>query len=143
MRLTNIFQTFLGVQVGSEVAMDCANVSSPSELLTKHTAGRPEMETANSSQVETTLTSSTLHHRPHPLQPSTTEAPSEDPVDAQEKHDREASEFECNVCFEAATEPVVTVCGHLYCWGCLAEWLLRASICPVCKAGVKKETVRL
>jgi E3 ubiquitin-protein ligase RNF5 len=23
--------------------------------------------------------------------------------------------FECNICFEQAQEPVITVCGHLYC----------------------------
>ena len=27
--------------------------------------------------------------------------------------------FECNVCLELASEPVVTLCGHLYCWPCL------------------------
>ncbi len=27
--------------------------------------------------------------------------------------------FECNICLELASEPVVTLCGHLYCWPCL------------------------
>lgn len=31
----------------------------------------------------------------------------------------DASHFECNVCLEVAQEPVVTLCGHLYCWPCL------------------------
>ncbi|KXS16770.1 AAA-domain-containing protein [Gonapodya prolifera JEL478] len=58
----------------------------------------------------------------------------------------EGGEFECNICFEVAADPVVTVCGHLFCWPCLARWLERAGpgmsgVCPVCKAGVKKETV--
>ena len=53
-----------------------------------------------------------------------------------------ASPFECNVCFEEAKEPVVTRCGHLYCWHCLSEWLERGALdCPVCKASVTRETV--
>jgi RING-type zinc-finger len=31
--------------------------------------------------------------------------------------------FCCNICLEAVTEPVVTRCGHLYCWPCLYQWL--------------------
>lgn len=27
--------------------------------------------------------------------------------------------FDCNVCYDVAREPVVTLCGHLYCWPCL------------------------
>lgn len=48
--------------------------------------------------------------------------------------------FECNVCFEIANEPVVTVCGHLYCWPCLYRWLQQGSHqCPVCKGVVNDE----
>ncbi|CAM0945074.1 unnamed protein product [Alopecurus aequalis] len=55
--------------------------------------------------------------------------------------------FDCNICLDFAVEPVVTRCGHLYCWPCIYEWLRcsleahagdgRASTrrpCPVCKA---------
>lgn len=43
-----------------------------------------------------------------------------------------------------ASEPVVTLCGHLYCWPCLYRWLQVQShcrTCPVCKAGVEKDKV--
>lgn len=33
------------------------------------------------------------------------------------------SRFTCNICFDAVVEPVVTQCGHLYCWPCLFRWL--------------------
>src|SRR5579859_6133928 len=33
------------------------------------------------------------------------------------------AQFECNICFDAAREPVVTQCGHLYCWPCLHQVL--------------------
>mmetsp|Transcript_15792 Transcript_15792/g.36563 ORF Transcript_15792/g.36563 Transcript_15792/m.36563 type:complete len:363 (-) Transcript_15792:316-1404(-) len=31
--------------------------------------------------------------------------------------------FSCNICFDEVVEPVVTTCGHLYCWPCLFQWL--------------------
>ncbi|KAM0912056.1 hypothetical protein ACQ4PT_013056 [Festuca glaucescens] len=46
--------------------------------------------------------------------------------------------FECNICLDAAKEPVVTPCGHLFCWPCLYQWLHGHSThseCPVCKGG--------
>jgi hypothetical protein len=50
-----------------------------------------------------------------------------------------------NVLLQLASEPVVTLCGHLYCWPCLYRWLQVQShcrTCPVCKAGVEKDKVR-
>ncbi len=42
--------------------------------------------------------------------------------------------FDCNICFEPANSPVVTGCGHLYCWPCLEVWLGKgARDCPVCR----------
>jgi hypothetical protein len=50
--------------------------------------------------------------------------------------------FECNVCLDTVVDPVVTRCGHLYCWTCLYRWLhTNHTECPVCKAGVRAETV--
>ncbi|GBE58532.1 zinc C3HC4 type RING finger domain-containing protein [Babesia ovata] len=50
--------------------------------------------------------------------------------------------FDCNICFEEVVEPVVTRCGHLFCWGCLLNWINRDNdSCPVCHAGVTKENV--
>jgi E3 ubiquitin-protein ligase RNF5 len=55
----------------------------------------------------------------------------------------EDSAFICNVCLEVSTrDPVVTQCGHLYCWPCLYRWLnTNHTTCPVCKAGVTRENV--
>eukprot|EP00958_Prasinococcus_capsulatus_P011649 scaffold1161_cov391-Prasinococcus_capsulatus_cf.AAC.6 len=47
--------------------------------------------------------------------------------------------LDCNICLEQARDPVVTLCGHVYCWPCLYEWLKVSQFngsCPVCKAGV-------
>lgn len=54
----------------------------------------------------------------------------------------EAGDFECNICFELAQDPIVTLCGHLYCWPCLYRWLRLHSHsheCPVCKALVQED----
>ena len=35
----------------------------------------------------------------------------------------DSSTYECNICYEVAREPVVTMCGHLYCWPCLYRYV--------------------
>ncbi|XP_019169475.1 PREDICTED: uncharacterized protein LOC109165247 [Ipomoea nil] len=54
----------------------------------------------------------------------------------------ECGDFECNICFDVAHDPIVTLCGHLYCWPCLYQWLQvhsHSHECPVCKAVIKEE----
>lgn len=36
---------------------------------------------------------------------------------------KQDSRFSCNICLDPVTEPVVTQCGHLFCWPCLFRWL--------------------
>ncbi|KAM7252074.1 hypothetical protein ACFE04_023957 [Oxalis oulophora] len=55
-----------------------------------------------------------------------------------------AGDFECNICFEIAHDPIVTLCGHLFCWPCLYRWLHHHSHsqeCPVCKAIVQQDNL--
>ncbi|XP_026193853.1 mucin-19 [Cyclospora cayetanensis] len=52
-----------------------------------------------------------------------------------------ASPFECSICMDDVTDPVVTRCGHLFCWGCLHVWLQQSDECPLCKAGVSADNV--
>nr|XP_027067285.1 uncharacterized protein LOC113692879 [Coffea arabica] len=65
--------------------------------------------------------------------------------DDDEKGNSEAgSFFDCNVCLDLAKDPVVTCCGHLFCWPCLYRWLhvhSDAKECPVCKGEVTMKTV--
>jgi len=65
------------------------------------------------------------------------------------------SRFGCSICFEPVVEPVVTLCGHLFCWPCLYRWTQRyvrplgsshfisneTPLCPVCKATIPRENV--
>ncbi|CAK9142603.1 unnamed protein product [Ilex paraguariensis] len=53
----------------------------------------------------------------------------------------DTGDFECNICFELAQDPIVTLCGHLYCWPCLYNWLhihSHSHECPVCKALIQE-----
>lgn len=59
--------------------------------------------------------------------------------------DNGSGSFECNICLDSANDPVVTLCGHLYCWPCIYKWLQVQSSaedepdqknCPVCKANI-------
>lgn len=57
---------------------------------------------------------------------------------------REERTFECNICLDTARDAVVSMCGHLFCWPCLHQWLeTRPSrqVCPVCKAAINREKV--
>ncbi|KAL6992588.1 RING-type E3 ubiquitin transferase [Sarracenia purpurea var. burkii] len=58
--------------------------------------------------------------------------------------------FDCNICLDFACDPVVTLCGHLYCWPCIYKWFHFQSSslasdehpqCPVCKAKISHATV--
>ncbi|CAG0912673.1 unnamed protein product [Notodromas monacha] len=52
--------------------------------------------------------------------------------------------FDCNICFDPAKDAVISMCGHLFCWPCLHQWLEtrpRRQVCPVCKAGISKDKV--
>lgn len=60
--------------------------------------------------------------------------------------------FDCNICLDFVQDPVVTLCGHLFCWPCIYKWLHFQSIsaenpdqkhpqCPVCKAQVSDTTL--
>ncbi|XP_054817143.1 E3 ubiquitin-protein ligase RMA1H1-like [Prosopis cineraria] len=67
--------------------------------------------------------------------------------------DRDASgDFECNICLDSLHDPVLTLCGHLYCWPCIYEWLHIHSVssqnieqkrtsCPVCKSEISQSSL--
>jgi E3 ubiquitin-protein ligase RNF5 len=37
--------------------------------------------------------------------------------------DKKDSAFECNICLDVASDAVISMCGHLFCWPCLHQWL--------------------
>ncbi|KAK7312800.1 hypothetical protein VNO77_36944 [Canavalia gladiata] len=66
--------------------------------------------------------------------------------------DSDRNAFDCNICLECVQDPVVTLCGHLYCWPCIYKWLQFQSTsleneeqqkpqCPVCKSEVSQSSL--
>ncbi|CAH1428909.1 unnamed protein product [Lactuca virosa] len=60
--------------------------------------------------------------------------------------------FDCNICLDSVQDPVVTLCGHLYCWPCIYKWIQHQNTssetpnkhnpqCPVCKHGISQKTL--
>lgn len=72
-------------------------------------------------------------------------------LDDERDDDNRASGFDCNICLDVVKDPVVTFCGHLYCWPCIYKWIQfqgasdhQKPQCPVCKAKVsQKELIPL
>lgn len=70
-------------------------------------------------------------------------APCEVPAGKEEGRDAREREgaFECNICLDVATDPVVTQCGHLYCWPCIYKYV-RSARDPKGACGVSRFTVK-
>lgn len=57
--------------------------------------------------------------------------------------------FDCNICLDLVQDPVVTLCGHLYCWTCIYKWLQSPTNayvkqqpqCPVCKSEISDKAL--
>ncbi|KAJ9473228.1 E3 ubiquitin-protein ligase RMA1 [Diplonema papillatum] len=52
------------------------------------------------------------------------------------------TDFDCGICMDKARDPVVTQCGHLFCWHCLGKWLDHGHAdCPICKAACARDSI--
>ena len=52
---------------------------------------------------------------------------------------------ECSICLSNAKLPVATLCGHIFCWNCIKQWINIGKMeCPICKNGLKlNELIKL
>jgi Zinc finger, C3HC4 type (RING finger) len=73
------------------------------------------------------------------------------PASKAEKEEEETDSgpggFDCRICLDTAEEPVVSRCGHLFCWPCIWQWLdsprSNSSLCPVCKSAIQPYSEKL
>jgi hypothetical protein len=52
--------------------------------------------------------------------------------------------YDCNICLDMAKDPILTCCGHLFCWACFYKVSYVDSTskeCPVCKGEVTDSNV--
>lgn len=47
----------------------------------------------------------------------------------------------CVLCLEDRKDTCATVCGHLFCWFCILDWLDQREQCPVCREQIQKTSV--
>lgn len=52
-----------------------------------------------------------------------------------------SNRVKCILCLEERKDTCTTVCGHLFCWFCILDWLDQKEECPVCREPIKKSTV--
>ncbi|KAG8363553.1 hypothetical protein BUALT_Bualt19G0034500 [Buddleja alternifolia] len=64
--------------------------------------------------------------------------------DVKKANKESGSFYDCHICLDLAREPVLTCCGHLFCWACFYQVSYIDSTCkecPVCKGEVSDSTV--
>ncbi len=51
----------------------------------------------------------------------------------------------CKICSEKILDPVITLCGHPFCWGCLHDWKESKQAdpfpCPVCSDAIDTRNI--
>ncbi|XP_058829161.1 E3 ubiquitin-protein ligase RNF185-like isoform X3 [Topomyia yanbarensis] len=63
-------------------------------------------------------------------------------LENEDEDKKDDSVFECNICLDTAKDAVVSMCGHLFCWPCIHQWMNGyRNTCPVCKSSISKEKV--
>lgn len=68
--------------------------------------------------------------------PKTPVCPPPPPLDDSDAS-MDSSRPHCPICLCNWSAPVSTLCGHIFCKACIAQWLKQTKACPVCKAGAK------
>ena len=44
-----------------------------------------------------------------------------------------AQQRKCTLCLEELRDPAATQCGHVFCWGCIGDWVREKPECPLCR----------
>ena len=98
----------------------------------------------NTSTPTTSAQSSSENAEQQTNDKSSSSVPNKEEETSNNTPGEDTSRYECNICLDIAKDAVVSMCGHLFCWPCLHQWLdtrPNSPVCPVCKASISKEKV--
>lgn len=62
---------------------------------------------------------------------------------SQQKPSNSEAKPKCILCLEPRHDTCSTLCGHLFCWPCIMDWLDQKEECPVCREPTKKSNIIL
>ncbi|KAF7488375.1 Peroxisome biogenesis factor 10 [Sarcoptes scabiei] len=48
---------------------------------------------------------------------------------------------QCTLCLDGVMKPTLLLCGHVFCWDCIVDWLDHQEECPLCHATVEPTRV--
>lgn len=54
-------------------------------------------------------------------------------AEEEEEVDEDLNLPPCHICMCPCNVPTATPCGHIYCWGCIANWCAAKPSCPLCR----------
>ncbi|RFU25529.1 hypothetical protein B7463_g10810, partial [Scytalidium lignicola] len=47
----------------------------------------------------------------------------------------------CTLCLEELKDPAAAICGHVFCWTCISDWVKEKEECPLCRRELKGQHV--
>ncbi|KAK8883864.1 hypothetical protein M9Y10_042964 [Tritrichomonas musculus] len=56
-----------------------------------------------------------------------------------EKKVKSDDQWNCPICFDKLRSPVVTHCGHVFCYDCIDRWLMKSDKCPMCTNHINRD----